>query len=104
MHDLTTTSAREVRAVFNTYVLPRVQNGELHELTLPATPASAAAGQPPGTLSQQVRYLDENGVVARAHRFVLPDGELGASGLPDPKAVLFQGRWLVVESEAAVPD
>ena len=36
-------------------------------------------------------------IVAAAHCFVLPDGELGASGLPDPKAVLFEGQWLMAE-------
>ena len=104
MYESIKTSARELRAVFNAYVLPRLHNEDLIELAEPATLASTAAGQPSGTLSQRVRYLDENGVVARAHRFVRPDGELGASGLPDPKAVLFEGQWLVAESESAVPD
>ena len=104
MHESFITSAREVRAVFNTYVLPRVGRGEILELTLPATPAVTASRQPPGTLSQTVLYLDRLGVVARAHRFVLPDGEVGASGLPDPKRVLFEGQWLVAAVSEAVPD
>lgn len=103
MRELIITSAREVRAVINAYLLPRVQNGELLELTQPTTRASTAAGQAPGTVSQTVHYLDESGIVAKAHRFLSPDGEIGASGLPDPKAVLFEGQWLVVEVEEADP-
>ena len=103
MYESINTSAREVRAVFNAYFLPRVQNGELLELTQPATLAAAAAEQAPGTLSQTVRYLDESGIVATAHRFLSPDGEIGASGLPDPKAVLFEGQWLVADVEEPHP-
>ncbi len=98
MHESIRTSAREVRSLFNAYFLPRVQKGELLELAGPATRASTAAGQAPGTLSQTVSYLDSNGVVAIAHRFLSRDGEVGASGRPDPKAVLFEGQWLVAES------
>lgn len=103
MYESVITSAREVRAVFNTYVLPRVRSGEILELALPATRSAAASRQPPGTLSQTVLYLDRFRVVARAHRFVLPDGEVGASGLPDPKRVLFEGQWLVADVLEAAP-
>src|SRR5579863_3409270 len=41
-----------------------------------------------GTLSQELRYYDrDNNLVAKAHRFLRPDGRLAASGLVDPKRV-----------------
>ena len=104
MYESIITSAREVRAVFNAYILPRVRSGELLEFTLPASHAATDSRQPPATLSQTVIYLSKESMVARAHRFVLPDGEIGASGLPDPKRVLFEGQWLVADIPGAVPD
>jgi hypothetical protein len=104
MYESIITSALEVRAVFNAYFQPRVENGELLQLSLPATLTGHTSGQPVGTLSETLLYLDERGVVARAHRFLTPDGEISASGLPDPKAVLFEGQWLVVKASTAAPD
>jgi hypothetical protein len=50
------------------------------------------ANQPPGTLSQRVRYFDNEGrPIAVCHRYLRPDGSLGGSGMPDPKAVLEEG-------------
>ena len=96
------TSAREVRAVFNTYVLPGVLSGQFFELVLPPGRPSASSHQPAGTLSQFVLYMDGGNVVAEAHRFLLPDGEIGASGLPDPKGVLFEGQWLVPDERSSL--
>ncbi|WP_420625461.1 hypothetical protein [Candidatus Poriferisodalis sp.] len=104
MYESIITSAREVRAVFNAFILPRIESGEILRLPLPATHAGASSGQPPGTRSQTLYYLDDRGIVAKAHCFLLPYGEIGASGVPDPKAVLFEGQWLVAETEQAVPD
>jgi hypothetical protein len=54
-------------------------------------------GQPPGTVTQFVEYIEVGvGAVARAIQFVMPDGALGGSGLPDPK-------WLVDGSRVLVP-
>lgn len=51
--------------------------------------------QLPGTVSQRVEYWDTvQGrlvKIATVHRYVRPDGTLGASGLPDPKRVLHDG-------------
>jgi hypothetical protein len=56
---------------------------------------SPRMGQPVGTRSQLVEYWDaQQGrlvKVALAHRYLLADGSLGASGKPDPKQVLHQG-------------
>lgn len=87
------TSARELRALFNHDILPRVESGELTELVVESAPASPRSNQPPGTLSQSVEYYDGGELVAVAHRFLLPDGLLGASGLPDPKLIHFEGDW-----------
>jgi len=38
-----------------------------------------------------VFYLDAGLEVARVHQYLRTDGTLGASGLPDPKAVLENG-------------
>lgn len=42
-------------------------------------------GFPRGTRSQFVVYRDGSQEVARAHRYLLPSGQVGASGRPDPK-------------------
>lgn len=55
-------------------------------------PAPPAIG-PPGTRSQLVRYFDGATLVAEVHRYLRPDGTLGASGMPDPKGLLHDGRW-----------
>jgi len=44
--------------------------------------------EPPGTESQMISIQRIDGFeVARVHAYVRPDGSLGASGKPDPKAV-----------------
>jgi hypothetical protein len=48
----------------------------------------------PGTQSQELHFLDaDNNVVAKAHRFLRPDGNLAASGMIDPKRVFSEGKW-----------
>lgn len=45
-----------------------------------------ALAEPHCTRSLYVEYHDANGgLVAGAHMYVRPDGQLGASGKPDPK-------------------
>ena len=47
----------------------------------------AAVGEPPGTRSQVIRYVDSAGLwIVEVHQFLRPNGTLGASGRPDPKA------------------
>lgn len=47
-----------------------------------------------GTESQEVHFLDQNdNVVAKAHRFLRPDGLLAASGKIDPKRLFENGKW-----------
>jgi hypothetical protein len=49
--------------------------------------APPQSGQPPGSKSQEVWYFENGEEVARVHQYVLPDGGLGASGVPDPKRI-----------------
>jgi hypothetical protein len=85
----------DLRTLFNTEVLPKIGTNELLEMVLVSRLASPLAGQPPGTLSQMVEYwaTEDGRLVKRAtvHRYLRPDGGLGASGLPDPKQVFHEG-------------
>jgi hypothetical protein len=49
--------------------------------------------QQPGALSQIVSYVDlaSGRTIAKCHRYLNPDGSLGASGRPDPKMVNVKG-------------
>ena len=48
-------------------------------------PPSPTYHQPKGTKSQKIGYFDRNGIkVAEVHQYLLPDGSIGASGIPDP--------------------
>lgn len=91
------TSAPEVRAIFNSAVLPRVARGEVREHVRDSGPPSPRSNQPPGALSQTVLYLEGRQIVAEAHRFLLKDGSIGGSGLPDPKWVLHEETVLIAE-------
>jgi len=89
-------SEAELRLYFESgQFIERTERGELVVVVLPnaSHPASADAGQVPGTLSQMISYRepDCNNEVARAHRYLKPDGTLGGSGKPDPKLVLQGG-------------
>jgi hypothetical protein len=84
-----------LRNLFNTEVLPKIENNELLEMVRASRSPGASASQPPGTLSQLVEYwTTKDGKLvklATCHRYLRPDGTLGASGLPDPKQVFHDG-------------
>jgi hypothetical protein len=72
----------------------RVQAGEIIErVAVDFHPSQTLANEPWCTRSQLVEYIDlaEGRKVARVHQYLRTDGTLGASGLPDPKAIC-QGR------------
>jgi hypothetical protein len=85
----------ELRALFNNEILPKIQAGALLPMVLSQNPPRSDAGQPPGTLSQRVEYveiIDGRPIrVATVHQYLRPDGTLGGSGLPDPKRVFYDG-------------
>ena len=57
---------------------------------------SALVGKtlPLGTKSEIIIYYDSANkeLYVKVHQYVLPDGTLGASGKPDPKAILLDGK------------
>ena len=56
--------------------------------------ASGGSGEPPGTRSQMVRlYAPGDYRVCDFHRYLRPDGSIGASGLLDPKGLSLGGEW-----------
>jgi hypothetical protein len=85
-----------VRLFFNTIdIIGRVQAGDLTETTIrdSTIPPEKCTeyGFSYGTRSQFVLYRDGADEVARAHRYLLPDGKIGGSGLPDPKRIICCG-------------
>lgn len=67
----------------------RSQVGELEtEVEYEGHPSPVTSGEPFCTRSQILSYWDGEDQVARAHRYLCPDGSIGASGTPDPKMVL----------------
>jgi hypothetical protein len=54
-------------------------------------PAQTLAKEPFCTRSQMVSYRDGSNEIARVHQYVKPNGQLGASGKPDPKRLLHNG-------------
>ena|SRR5208282_6904952 len=91
-------SPEQLREIFNRERFrERVQNGELSEKVDSENPCPTASGEPPGTLSQMVAYLDSNGHrVAVVHQYLRKNGELGGWGRPDPKKLIYQGTIYVV--------
>lgn len=71
----------------------RVKAGELNAVvTDNRHPSLTKAREPLCTYSQEVSYRDsDNNEVARVHQYLKPDGEIGASGRPDPKRLLVDG-------------
>jgi len=88
----------KIRRLFNKHVLPRVATGDVEERVASEGKPNPEYGQPSGTVSQMVAYWEVGSgaprQIARAHRYVLPGGKLGASGKPDPKEMLHNGKLL----------
>ncbi len=86
-------TAAEIRRLFNVgRYTARVESGELRRYILKCNPAPERAGQVPGARSQFIAYVDLKGNHAvKVHRYLRPDGTIGASGLEDPKWLLKDG-------------
>ena len=56
------------------------------------------ANVPVCTQSQLLHYIElRTGIkVAEVHQYVLPDGTIGASGMPDPKLLVYDGTLYAV--------
>ncbi len=78
--------------MFNTHIYPRITRGELQSvLEWERHPSPPKATEPSCTRSQLLAYYDKGTRIARAHRYLRPDGTLGGWGRPDPKQVLLDG-------------
>ncbi len=86
-------TAAELRRIFNEEgCVERAQTGELVAVIVHSGTPNPEIGLPPGSRSQLVSYRTAGGEeLARAHRYLLPDGKIGASGKPDPKRVFRDG-------------
>jgi hypothetical protein len=88
-------SSDEIHRIFNDncYVC-RLQAGELRKNKLESVHVrSRKAAVPVCSHSQIIEYLDNDGNrVALVHQYRLRDGTLGASGQPDPKWLLHEGK------------
>jgi hypothetical protein len=71
----------------------RVLSGELQTRLKDTHPTRTKANEPYCTRTQEVFYIDPATrlEVARIHQYLRTDGTLGASGLPDPKAIFENG-------------
>ena len=85
---ITRIPAQELCRKFNeSRFVERVMTGEIVEVVIrDGHPSPPKADEPVCTRSQEISYRDLDGnELARAHRYLRPDGTIGASGLPDPK-------------------
>jgi hypothetical protein len=88
-------SPHRIRQMFNQgRYLDMVENGRLSEIVVESRhPSAPLAPVPFCTESQFASYQAEDGTeIAYVHQYVQPNGELGASGMPDPKRLLHDGQ------------
>ncbi len=65
-------------------------------------PALTAASEPHCTHSQMLSYRDNDGnEVARVHQYLRPNGNIGASGKPDPKRLFKDGELYRLQKSPA---
>ena len=87
-----------LRRLFNSgRFYERVLSGELSALVVYRRLPSPLSNQPPGTMSEEVEYYSATEVVARVHQFALADGNIGSSGRPDPKVLVWEGTLYVLK-------
>jgi hypothetical protein len=97
----------ELRRLFNERYLDKISTGAIASKVMRGGgrhPSPILANEPYCTESQEVSYIDPitNEEVARAHRYLRPDGTIGASGRPDPKRVFYDGvLYRIVKTRVA---
>jgi hypothetical protein len=86
-------SSTELRLRFNEGgYWQKAKSLELLQVVSGSWPAPPQSGQPPGTLSMIIEYRTIAGEkVALVHQYLLPNGNIGGSGMPDPKALVEDG-------------
>lgn len=71
----------------------RAAMGHMKAVVVYSGTPSPDVGLPEGSVSQLISYRDPKDLeLPRAHQYVLPDGRVGASGKPDPKRILKDGK------------
>jgi len=90
-----------MRRMFNEErFVERAERGEIKAVVVHSGTPSPDVGLPDGSKSELVSYRDLNNLeLSRAHQYVLPDGRIGASGMPDPKRVLKGGKLYRIEKK-----
>src|SRR5437764_13612723 len=93
-------SAETLRKLFNdSGYWKLVKQGQLFEKVYSEQPPQKRSGEPPGTLSQIVAYLDSQGrQVAIVHQYLRKDGSIGGSGRPAPTQLFYRGNIYVLRS------
>jgi hypothetical protein len=95
-------SKNTIRQIFNQEkYLGRVKNGEfIVYRKRNSHPTPPPKGEPFCTYSQILYYYTKEGFpVAVVHQYLRPDGEIGGSGLPDPKRIILSDRIIAVRSK-----
>ena len=92
-----------IRATFRNSQYPRlISEGWLQAIVLKDAPLQnpVARGEPPGTRSQVIRYVDpvDGQWLVLVHQYLRPDGTLGASGQADPKWLRIVDQIFIVDS------
>jgi len=84
-----------IRQIFNQKYLEKIENGDYKMETKRDSHLTNPPEEVPFcTRSQIIKYFDPNfpskyKLIAVVHRFLCPDGSIGASGKPDPKEIRF---------------
>lgn len=88
-----------IRTTFNNSQYPEmITSGHLVAQVIKDNPLQNPhlKGEPTGTRSQIIRYVDNAGQwVVVIHQYLRPDGSLGASGKPDPKRLRIAGTIFI---------
>ena len=85
----------ELRRLFNEgRYWERKKSGEFFEVFYrEGHPSPKDSHEPPCTRSQIIAYVNAQGrQVAIVHQYLRKDGQLGASGCPDPKRLFHRGK------------
>lgn len=96
-------SPETIRAMFNNSQCPElIRTGDMVPEVIKDSVMQDPhlKGEPKGTRSQVIRYLDQTGQwVVVVHQYLRPNGALGGSGRPDPKRIKIGETIFVVSTE-----
>jgi hypothetical protein len=80
-----------------------ILGGKAIEQCVERTPASPKYNQQAGCMTEMVWFIVKGQRVAFCHQFKNIDGSLGASGKPDPKAIIYEGIMYNIHSGPNCP-